>query len=86
MGMKRVIVHIDRVVLNGFRTADPHAIGEGMRGELARLLAGPTAGAQLASLGHVSSLHAGKVRLAQDAKPQRLGISAGRAIVKGISR
>jgi hypothetical protein len=86
MGMKRVVVHIDRMVLNGFRDADAHAIGEGMRGELTRLLAGPTTGERLASLGHVSSLHAGKVRLAPDAKPQRLGISAGRAIVKGISR
>ena len=86
MGMKRVVVHIDRMVLNGFRHADSHAIGEGMRGELARLLADPATGERLASLGHVSSLHVGKVRLAQDAKPQRLGISAGRAIAKGISR
>jgi hypothetical protein len=34
----------------------------------------------------VSSLDAGKVRLAQDAKPQRLGLAAGRAIAKEISR
>jgi hypothetical protein len=86
MGMKRVVVHIDRMVLNGFREADSHAIGEGMRGELTHLLADRATGERLASLGHVSSLDAGKVRLAQDAKPQRLGISAGRAIVKGISR
>jgi hypothetical protein len=84
--MKRVIVHIDRMVLKGFRNTDAPAIGEGMRGELARLLADPATGERLASLGHVSSHDAGKVRLAQDAKPQRLGISAGRAIVKGISR
>jgi hypothetical protein len=86
MGVKRVVVHIDRLLLKGFRNADSHAIGEGMRGELARLLADPMMGERLASLGHVSSLHAGKVKLAQDAKPQRLGISAGRAIAKGISR
>ena len=84
--MKRVVVHIDRLVLEGFRNADSHAIGEGMRGELARLLADPPVAKRLASLGHASSLHAGKVRLAQDAKPQRLGISTGRAIAKGISR
>jgi hypothetical protein len=86
MGMKRVVVHIDRMVLSGFRGADAPAIGEGMRGELARVRADPATGERLASLGHVSSLHAGKVRLAKDAKPQRLGISAGRAIAKGISR
>ncbi len=86
MGMKRVVVHIDRLVLKGFRNADSHAIGEGMRNELARLLAEPPTGERLASLGHVSSLHAGKVWLEQNVKAQRLGISAGRAIGKGISR
>lgn len=83
--MKRVVVHIDRLVLKGFRNADAHAIGEGMRGGLTRLLADPTTDERLASLGHVSSLHAGKVTLTQDAKPQRFGISAGRAIAKGLS-
>ena len=39
--MTRVVVHIDRMVLNGFRNADSHTIVEGMRGELARLLARP---------------------------------------------
>jgi hypothetical protein len=84
--MRRVVVHIDRMVLKGFRGADAHAIGEAMRGELARTLADPATGERLASLGHVSSLHAGKIRLGQDGKPQRLGISAGRAIAKGLSR
>ena len=84
--MKRVVVHIDRLVLKGFRNADSHAFSEGMRGELARLLADPATGERLGSLGHVSSLHTGKVRLAQDAKPHGSGISAARAIAKGISR
>jgi hypothetical protein len=86
MGMRRVVVHIDRLVLNGFRDADPQAIGEGMRTELTRLLADPATGGRLASLGHVAGLHAGKIRLAPDARPRGLGISAGRAIAKGISR
>jgi hypothetical protein len=86
MGVKRVVVHIDRLLLKGFRNADSHAIGEGMRGELARLLADPMTGEWLASLGHVSGIQAGKVKVTQDAKPQRFGISAGRAIAKGISR
>jgi hypothetical protein len=84
--MRRVVVHIDRMILRGFGNADAHAIGEGMRDELSRLLADPATGGRLPSVGHVSSLHAGKVRLAPHAKPQRLGISAGRAIAKGMSR
>jgi hypothetical protein len=86
VGVKRVVVHIDRLVLKGFRNVDSHAIGEGMRGELARLLADPTTGERLASLGHVPRIQAGKVNLTQDAKPRRSGISAARAIAKGISR
>ena len=84
--MKRVVVHIDRLVLKGFRNADFHAIGEAMRGELARLLADPAAGERLASLGHVSRIQAEKVNLTPDATPRRSGISAARAIAKGISR
>jgi hypothetical protein len=84
--MKRVVVHIDRMALKGFHSADAHAIGEGMRGELARLLARPAIGERLVSLGQVSTRHAGKVKLAHDAKPQGLGISAGRAIAMGILR
>jgi hypothetical protein len=85
MGVKRVVVHIDRLVLKGFRNADSHAISEAMRGELARLLADPTTGERLASRGHVSGLDAGKVTLTHNAKPRRSGISAARAIAKGIS-
>ena len=84
--MKRVVVHIDRLVLNGFRNADAHAIGEGLRGELARLLADPATGERLAALGHVSSLHAGRSGSRQTADPNGSACAAGRAIAKGISR
>jgi hypothetical protein len=84
--MKRVVVHIDRMFLTGFRAADARAIGDGMRGELLRLLADPATAGRLTSRGDTSGLDGGKVRLAPDARPQRLGIAAGRAIAKGIAR
>jgi hypothetical protein len=84
--MRRVVVHIDRMVLKGFGNADAQAVGNGIRTELAHLLADPATGERLASLGHVSSLHAGKIRFGHDTKPQGVGVSAGRAIAKGISR
>ena len=86
VGMRRVVVHIDRMVLKGFRNADAHAIGENMRSELARLLADPATGQRLASLGHVSSLHAGKVGLAPDARAPTARHRRGPAIAKGIAR
>jgi hypothetical protein len=84
--MRRVLVHIERLVLKGFRDADAHAISGGMRGELARVLADPATGERLASLSHMSALHAGNVRLAPEVRPQLLGIAAGRALAKGILR
>ena len=84
--MKRVVVHIDRMVLNGFGNEHAHAVGDGMRGELARLLTDPAAGERLASLGHVSRLDTGRINFAQGVTPQRHGISTGRAIAKGLSR
>lgn len=86
MGMKRVVMHIDRLVLKGVGNADSHAIGEGMRGELARLLADPAIGDRLASPGHLSGPEARKLRVVQGVKPQELGISAARAIAMGMLR
>ena len=34
MGMKRVVVHIDRLVLKGFRHEDRHDIAVGLQAEL----------------------------------------------------
>jgi hypothetical protein len=84
--MTRVVVHIDSMVLNGFGNADSRAIGDGMRDELARLLSDPVVSKRLASIGNMSSLDAGTISLAQGGRPQRLGMSAGRAIVRGLSQ
>lgn len=86
MGVRRVVVHVDRLVLKGFHNTDSRAIGEAMRGELSRLLADPTMGERLASLGHASRIQGGKVNLTEDPKPRRSGITVARAIAKGISR
>jgi hypothetical protein len=84
--MKRVVVHIDQLVLRGFGDTDAAGVGAALQGELGRMLADRGAGSRLASLGHVASLNAGKVRLKPDARPRQLGISTGRAIAKGMSR
>jgi hypothetical protein len=84
--MKRVIVHIDRLVLKGFRQEDRQAIAEGLRRELTRLLAYPTTTNRLGSLGNVARLQAGQIHPARDAKPQQVGVLAGRAIDRGLKR
>jgi hypothetical protein len=81
--MKRVVVHIDRLVLKGFREGDQHGIAAGLQDELGRLLSSPGAAEQLRHLGNVESIRAGKIQVSLGAKPEATGVSAARAIARG---
>jgi len=82
--MTRVVVHIDRLVLTGFRPGDRRAIADGLQGELSRSLADPISAQRLANLGHVPSLWADRINLTQN--PRATGVASARAIFKGLSR
>ncbi|MGH8630772.1 MAG: hypothetical protein ACREU7_08405 [Burkholderiales bacterium] len=84
--MKRVIVHIDRLVLKGFGQEDHRRIAADLQGELGRLLANPVAVARLTSQSHVTNIRVGKAENARGGKPVGSGISAARAIARGLSR
>jgi hypothetical protein len=83
--MRRVTVHVDRLVLNGFPAAERPLIAHGVRRELAKLFAEP-------SMVHRASLVSGSaplrtnIRLAGPDKPSQLGRAATRAIAKGSAR
>ena len=82
--MKRIVLHIDRLVLKGYRHEDRHGIAEGLQHELARLFADPQAAQQLTASGDVSRLRVGSVRIGQDANPQRIGLQVAQGIGKGM--
>ena len=82
--MKRVIVHIDRLVLKGFRHEDRHAIAEGLSAELGRLLAAPNASLYLGAQDGVSRLEIGTVHIGQGTKPAAIGARAAQGIARGI--
>ena len=82
--MKRVIVHIDSLVLKGFRHEDRHAIADGLNAELGRLLAEPDAARQLGAQDGVSRLRIGAVHIAHGAQPAAVGVQAARGIARGI--
>jgi hypothetical protein len=82
--MSRIIVHIDRLVLHGFRHADRHAIADGLRTELGQYFAGPDAARLLTSRGDLPHLKPGDFRVGLRATPARIGSQAGRAIGKGL--
>ncbi len=82
--MRRVVVHIDRLVLKGFRHEDRHAIAEALREELGRQLGEATASRQLASLGNIPQLRIAGVRIEQEAKPSAVGAQVARGIARGM--
>jgi hypothetical protein len=78
MGMTRVVVRIERLVLHGVARGDEHRLAEALRGELARQLAHATPHAL--SVWHAAShIDAGSVPVGSSV-PEQLGASAGRAI------
>jgi hypothetical protein len=80
--MKRVIVHIDSLVLRGFNHEDGRAIAAGLQQELARLFADPHLARQFTARGDVSRLKLGNIRIAPGSKPQHIGAEAARGIGK----
>lgn len=81
--MKRVIVHIDSLVLKGFRHEDRHAVAQGLQQELERLLARADHAGNLTARDRVSRLRLQGVRVDNGASPQSIGTQVARVIVRG---
>jgi len=86
VGMKRVVMHIDRLVLKGYAAGERHKFTAELRTELGNLLADPTMVHQLAGLDHVYSLLVNSHNSASCTEPGRSGTAVARAIVGGLSR
>ena len=84
--MKRVVVHIDRLMLKGFRPEDRHAIAAGLQQELGRLFADREAVTLLKALGDVSRLQVSSVPIEQGSKPQRVSERVAQGIGKEIKK
>jgi hypothetical protein len=82
--MKRIVLHIDSLVLKGFRHEDRHGIAEGLQQELTRMFADPQSAQQLTSNGDVSRLRIGNISIGQNSKPQRVGAQVAQGIGKGM--
>lgn len=92
--MKRIVVHIDRLVLRGIDADDAAAVSAGVQAgvqaELRRLLAEPGTAAQLATGGHRARIRAGAVTLTANSTgsntDHHMGHHMGQAIAGGIVR
>lgn len=80
--MTRVVVHIDGLVLNGFRREDGHAIALGLQEELGRVLGDREAVRHWGAVRNLSRLQPGNVHIEHGLEPQRIGAN----VVRGIHR
>ena len=70
--MKRIVLHIDRLVLRGVERGDAAAVSAALQAELQSLLS-PEGAGTLATQGSVHALQAGRVRLPPGADAPALG-------------
>jgi hypothetical protein len=81
--MRRVVIHIDRLVLKGVPAGDRHAFAAGLRQEMERLFADPQAGLRLIAQGDRQRLPVGTVQGGVASTARTLGERVAQGIGKG---
>lgn len=84
--MKRVTVHIDRLVLKGLGHGSPEAIAQGLQQQLAATLTAHGGLGAWGQPGHTARLQVGPVGISADASPAQVGHALANAIGKGVTR
>lgn len=86
MGMSRISVTIDQLVLSGFEAADAKAVAEGLKRELSRVLSEPTTRAHWERSGHTPVLRLPAMGLETGSSGARkFGAGMARQIGKGLN-
>lgn len=83
---RRVTVHIDSLVLKGFRHEDRYALAQGLQEQLTQVFSRPGMAQRLSEAGTIPSLRVRDVSTVADARPQQIGVAAANGIGKGLSR
>ncbi len=84
--MKKIDVHIDTLVLRGFRREDRHGLAAGLQQELVRMFSDPQTARQLVAQGDVSRLGIGTVTFRAGAAPRQVGVQVARGIDRRMKR
>src|SRR5262245_58357141 len=83
--MKHINIHIESLVLRGFRHDERDAVATGLEREMARVLAEAAAARRVARIGAASRLFLSPVKVEADATSHAVGTAAGRAIGDALS-
>lgn len=84
--MKRIVVHIDSLWLNGFRREERHAFAAGLQQELGRAFADARLVSRLTASDGATRLSAGSVHVAQAEPPGGVGASVARGIGRRLTK
>lgn len=85
--MSRLNLTIDRVVLRGFDAAERQPLVDGLKAELARILADPSTRSALTQSRRTPVLRLGKMQVTRGpAGVRKLGGGVARAIARGMLR
>jgi hypothetical protein len=79
-------LHIEKLVLEGFSSADRHRIGAAIERELARLLTERGLPPGLAQKAEIPRLDGGSFEMSRTATPERVGGRVAGAVYGGMSR
>jgi hypothetical protein len=86
MGVSRVQVQIDELVLDGFAPADRFAIAEGVRQELARLLGEQGLGDFAETRANVASVDAGAFAVMPGTNAGAIGRRVAQSVSRGLTK
>jgi hypothetical protein len=81
VGVTRIVVHIDRLVLNGYRPDDRQAIAAAVQAELAHLVSTDAGLARLMDLARVPPVRV-TAPIAHAARPAAVGRAVARSVVR----
>lgn len=84
--MKRINIHIDRLLLRGFSSEDKQGIAEGIQLELTRMFSNAESARNLVTQGNKARLRIRSVQISLGTKPLLVGSRVGQAIGKGIRK
>ena len=81
--MRRIVLHIDRLVLRGIERADAASVASSIQAELQRRLAIPGAVASFTEAGDAHRIKAGTVQVAHGSGGSAMGHAIAGGIIKG---
>ncbi|HKU91469.1 MAG TPA: hypothetical protein VJP84_16880 [Steroidobacteraceae bacterium] len=84
MDVKRLVLHVERVVLDGFKSRDRQSFAEALQLELQRHCNDPGLARALALRGGVSRLTLSGAGIPRSLKPEQVGAWVARVIARGL--